>query len=233
MARQLRLTLRVPDNAPIHISFELSDHEVSALETFVSAHRRLAASKPGREGIPCNVNVSHKNGEGTTVTARLPDEDTLSILLHRLRPFILKNELGSYDQVMGIVGRHIDQQVVRNLLRHDRRLYDGRSAQSQLLLLSRGMPVNSEKTLQDWLNGHEYHSDRVKRDAISELLDGPLGELPRALLISMLVDKTRAIENAAGIVGLLLGLVGEYRFDSMSLTNDDALLAEPDEAQNA
>ena len=233
MARQVRLTLTDPDNDLIHIDFALSDDEVSALESFVSAHRRLSTSKPGREGIPWNVNVSHKTGEGTRVAAELPDEDTLSILLHRLRPFILKNEPGSYDKVMRIIGRHIAQQDVRNLLKNDRRLYDGRVAQSQLRLMSCGMVVNSENTLQDWLNSHEYHSDRDKRDAVAELLDGPLGELPRALLISMLLDKMCAINNAAGIVGLLLGLVGEYRFDGMSLANEDVPLAEHDEAENA
>jgi hypothetical protein len=233
MDRQVRLTLTDPGNGPVHIAFELSDDEVAALESFVSAHRRLSAAKPGREGIPWKVNVSQKTAEGTRVTAELPDEDTLSILLHRLRPFILKNEPGSYDKVMSIIGRHIAQQDVRNLLKQDRRLYDGRGAQNKLRLMSRGMLVNSENTLQDWLNSHEYHSDPDKRDAIAELLDGPLGDLPRALLISMLLDKTCAINNAAGIVGVLLGLVGEYWFDGMSLANVDLPSAELDEAVNA
>ena len=233
MARHVRLFLSDHRKGLDHVDFDLSDEEEAAFKIFLDAHRRLSNSKPGREGISCKIKLSHKTNNGTSVIAELPDQDTLDILLHRLRPFILQNEPGSFVKVMGIIGRHIHQQDVRNLLKHNHMLYDGRVSQSQFRAMSRdGTVINSERFFQSWLNSHEYHGNHVERKVVSELLEAPLGELPRFLWYWLLLDKLYAIHNAAGIIETTLGIVDEYRFGSMTLSNVKFPSSDSDEYEN-
>lgn len=219
MARQVRLSLSDCAMHLDHITFDLSEGDATALKSFLEAYNLLSNSKPGKEGIPIKLELNHKIGQATEIIAELPDDDTLAILLHRLRPFILTNEPGSFDKVMGILGRKIAQQDVRNLLKSNRMLYDGRLAQSQLRLKSSGTVVNSERTLHNWLNSYEYHRDGIKREALSELLGDPMDRLTKSLWIWLLLDKQLAIQNAAGVVELVMGLVSEFYFNDMILSN--------------
>lgn len=216
-----------------HIAFDLSGEEATAFKTFLEAYNLLSNSKPGKERALIKLELNHKKGRATEVIADFPDDDTLAILLHRLRPFILKKEPGSFDKVMGILGRRIVQQNVRDLLKRNRMLYDGRLAQSQLRLMSNDTVVNSEPTLLDWLNSHEYHHDEIKRKKIAELLSDPINRLTKSLWIWLLFDKKLAIQNAAGLIELSMGLVGEFHFDDMILSNNSFSGTKCHEVENA
>ena len=103
------------------------------------------------------------------MTADLPDDDTLAILLHRLRPFLLADEPASFTRVSSRLGRLITEPYIRQLLRHNRRVYEGRVAQEMLRVESDDMVLNSERALFDWLNSHEYHHDAIKRESVAPI----------------------------------------------------------------
>jgi hypothetical protein len=218
-AKQVRLCLSDCAMNLDHIAFDLTREDAKAFKSFLEAYNLLSNSKPGKERALIKLELNHNIGKATEVIADFPDDDSLAILLHRLRPFILTKEPGSFDKVMGILGRKITQQNVRNLLKRNRMLYDGRQAQSQLLLKSDDTVINSEPTLLDWLNSHEYHHDEGKRRKIAKLLDDPMNRLTKSLWIWLLLDKKLAIQNAAGLIELSMGLVGEFHFDHMILRN--------------
>lgn len=218
MAKQVRLCLSDSTKDLADIIVSLCEEDIPTLEIFLEAYNLLSNSKVGK-GFPFKLELSHKTGHATNVSTEFPDRDTRDILFHRLRPFILTGEPGSFDKVMGIIGRQITQQDVRSLLKKIRMLYDTRIAQSQIRIMSRDTVVNSEKTLQNWINSHEYHGDRVKRKEIDELLVGPLGELTQLLWIWLLSDKLLAIHNVAGIIELVMGFVDEYHFEGMTMSN--------------
>lgn len=218
MGKQVRLCLSDCAMDLADFIIDLSKEDITALEIFLEAYNRLSNSKV-EKSIPFKLELRNKTGQPTHVTTEIPDQDTIGILLHRLRPFILTREPGSFVKVMAIIGRQITQYDVRNLLKNIRMLYDGRIAQSQLRIKSRGTIVNSENTLQKWLNSHEYHGDRAKRKEIDELLGGPFGELTQLLWIWLLSDKLLAIHNVAGLIELVMGFVDEYHFDGMIMSN--------------
>jgi len=161
-------------------------------------------SKPVREGFPCKFNFKWHEGSPPAVKTTLPDSDTLSILLHRLRPFILKSEPASFEAVCSLVGKAVANQYTRLMLRNQRELYDGRRLQGMMKVTSEGVVVNSERVLYDWLNSHEYHRDPDKRDSIDKLFQRIPGDLMRVLLITMLVDKMEAISSIASFIRVLL-----------------------------
>jgi hypothetical protein len=205
MPKKFELVLKAEGMTDRKISGELTEDEEVMLQCFLDQYKQLSESKPVREGFPCSINVSGEHDKPIVTKAELPDEDTLSILLHRLRPFILQKEPYSYLRVSSIIGRRLRDPYIAQFLREQREIYDGRNSQKQMKIISNDMIINSEKILYDWLNSHEYHRDPDKREVISTLLKALPGELMRVLMVSLLVDKVKAISNLAWFVSVLLG----------------------------
>lgn len=205
---------------------EFSDDEYASLQGYLQQYEQLAESKPLRENLPSGFKMHYDREKGLQVSATLPDSDTVSILLHRLRPFILQNEPASFIRITSVIGRHIDDEYVRRLLRQERERYDIRDVQRMMRIgMSDGVKdivLNSEKVLNNWLNSHEYHRDPDKQQAVEKLFSTLPGDLFAAILISMLVEKLQAIINIAMIVAVLLGQTQQLKFNvNMPLTSSD------------
>ena len=217
MSRPFKITLSHDSASSKEVSGEFTDEEAIILEQFLQQCTDLMRSRPLREGMPCNFSVNFNEEEGLKVSANLPSKDDLSILLHRLRPFILQKEPSSFLRVCSIIGKRVPDDHIRNLLNEQRECYDGRQTQKMMQVVSNEMIVNSENVLQDWLNSYEYHRDPDKRQAIDRLFASLPGDLLTGILVSMLVDKTRAVGNVSLLVAFLLGKQKELRFKSHKL----------------
>jgi hypothetical protein len=204
MPLKFALTMRVDGRPDEVVRGEFSDSEHKRLLLYLEQYNELAQSQPCREGFPCHISLKWHEGTPLDVQTSLPDSDTLSILLHRLRPFILKSEPASFESVGSLLGKVVSHKFVRQLLREQRELYDGRRSQQLMQIASNDVVVNTERVLYDWLNSHEYHRDPDKRESMDELLRGMPGDLMRALLISMLIEKVNAIRNIASLVHVLV-----------------------------
>lgn len=215
MPHPFSVVLKIEDREDSRIEGEFSDSEHRKLLDYLGQFDRLTASKPLRDGFPCEVSLLWNEDSGVRVETDLPDSDTLSILLHQLRPFILAKEPASYRNVASIIGKRVQNVHVRNLLRRQREYYEGRYFQVVLQLSVKDEVVKWERALDDWLNSHEYHRDPEKREAIDELLDSMPGDLMRGIFVSLLVNKVDAIRNLASIVALLLGKTSSLDFTSM------------------
>jgi hypothetical protein len=207
------LILKGEGLADAEIRGEFSDDEHAVLTAYLQQYDELVQSKPMQLGFPCHFEVRVANGE-MYVTSQLPSSDDLAILLHRLRPFILDEEPASFNRVSGILGKHNPHPHVRHLLGEQRRLYDGRDMQQQITIRLNDIVVNSERVLRDWLNSSEYHRDPDKRRAVENLLQGMPNDLFRGILVSLLVDKLKAIQSVASLVALMLGKIQELDFTS-------------------
>jgi hypothetical protein len=214
MPMSLELTLKIDGHADVQVRGHFADAEVTILQHYLEQYDLLVQSKPLREGFPCHISVKAGQGTGMEVETALPDNDTLSILLHRLRPFILQTEPASFVRVCAIIGKRIDNPSVRGLLRQQSRLYDGRTSQRLMKVALNEQILNSEKLLYDWLNSHEYHRDPDKREVIDELVKHMPDNLMRGILVSMLVDKVQAIRNVAALLALIFGKSKSLEFQT-------------------
>src|SRR5450759_2938882 len=93
------LTLKLEGRPDVSVRGEFTDDEHSILRNYLEQYEELARSKPLREGFPCEMSLRWSEKTALQVETLLPDADTLSILLHRLRPFILKTEPASFELV--------------------------------------------------------------------------------------------------------------------------------------
>lgn len=212
MSRPFKITLGQENGSSKEISGEFTDEEAAILEQYLQHCGDLMQFKPLREGMPCNFSLDFSDQDGLKASANLPSKDDLSILLHRLRPFILQNEPSSFHRVSSIIGKRVPDDHIRNLLTEQRECYDGRQTQKMMRVVSNEMIVNSENVLQNWLNSYEYHRDPDKRATIDRLFASMPGDLLTGILVSMLVDKTRAVGNVSLLVAFLLGKQKEIRF---------------------
>lgn len=212
MPKPFEITVELEGRDPIIVKGIFNDHELKTMLLYLNQHEELARSKPLREGFPCNVSIKAEKGSELRVVATLPDNDTVGLLLHRLRPFILQDMPANFITVSAIVGRCVDNPHLRQLLHRQRMLYDGRDFQQGVRLVSNKVVVNSDKVLCDWLNSHEYHFDSDKRETVDALFARMPGDLMRTIMISMLVDKVKAIQNVASLVAVLLGKSNQLQF---------------------
>jgi hypothetical protein len=176
---KFKLTMRIEGRPDGIVHGEFSDDEHKRLLLYLEQYSELAQSKPCREGLPCHISLNWHEGTPLDVQTSLPDSDTLGILLHRLRPFILKSEPASFNSVCSLLGKAVADKYVRHLLRDQRELFDGRRSQQMMKIASNHVVVNSERVLYDWLNSHEYHRDPDKRESMDGLFRGTPGDLTR------------------------------------------------------
>lgn len=212
MPKPFKFTLKSENSDDTVISGQFDSTEHVILLNYLEQYEQLIQSKPLREGFPCSFTEKWEEGVGSTIKTSLPDNDTLSILLHRLRPFILQEEPASYLKTVSILGKQIKNNFIRQILKEERKLYDGRDAQQYLRISSNDILINSEETLYKWLNSHEYHRDPDKRKEIDTLLEQFPENLMKVLLVSMLVDKVESIKNIASIIAFIFGKIESLRF---------------------
>lgn len=222
MPHPFELTMKVEGRSNVLVRGEFTDPEYETLLCYLDQYEQLAQSKPLKEGFPCGFHVKGERGSNLEIETSLPDKDTLSILLHRLRPFILEKEHTSFVVVSSIVGRRVEDPHIRQLLRQQRAMYDGRQFQQMMRIEMNSVVVNSDQVLRDWLNSHEYHRDPDKREAIDTLFNSFPGDFARGILISMIVDKVRAIGNLASLAAVLLGKTSSFQFTAREAEPESA-----------
>lgn len=211
MGRPFHLTLCVEKQPDVIVSGAFADEEYKTLEMYFAQYAEFADSKPIKSGIPCSISVEYDADKGLRVSSKLPSKDDLSILLHRLRPFILQKEPASFIKITCILNRYVSEPQFRLFMQKQRELYDGSQVQRIFRVVSNSVIVNSERILYDWLNSHEYHRDPDKRASIDNLFKRMPSELLQGLLVSMIVDKVRAVCNVASVVAVVIGRSEQIR----------------------
>jgi len=157
-----KITIKLKDEetgAESEIECEIPDSTTEVFEAYL-ADLEVLLEVPA---LTMNAKYQMRwNEEGFSVKVEVPPRLEIATLLHCLRPFILSDEPASFDRVSGLVARECKGEAVRRFLGALRDRYAGRLLQEQIQVLSNDVLINSEKTLNLWLNSHGYHRDRDK-----------------------------------------------------------------------
>jgi hypothetical protein len=199
---EFKVTTYGRDDCIVRGTFD--EKEEKMLHRYLAQYELLAQSQPLREGFPCQITIKFAKEVKLEADSSLPDDDTLGLLLHRMRPFILKKEPASFMKVSNVLSKRLENNLLRRFLHEQRALYDGREFQKLVKITSNDQIVNSEKVFYDWLNSYEYHQDESKRETIESVFRPMPNNVMRGILISMLVEKVRAIFNVAEFIAVIL-----------------------------
>ncbi len=197
----------------IEVNGEIPDTDWNRLLRFKQYVMALQECGPVKNGMNVSCNVKWDIEKGLRIMAQLPNDDEISILLHRLRPFVLQNESTNFYNICGILSRYLTHSILREIIAKQRDLFSGKDFQSQIQINLNETMLNSEAVLNKWLNAFEYHRDEEKQKEL-ELLHALLPmENSKVIFISMMIDKVKAIMEITRIVVLLEKRDGQkYQF---------------------
>jgi hypothetical protein len=198
------LLLTVKDSGSESASrVEIPDDEMSALIAFADAADELAASGVLQQELHVHIEIKF-DAKSVTFAGTLPDNDAISALLHRVRPFVLSKEPMSFLKIRNLLARRVENAEMRRILDHERDLFTGKDFQKQVEIVTSTPAfrdiLNSDDSFHNWLNAFEYHRDPAKRAAIEQVCGLISFDTARALFISMLLDKVKAIMHLAVII---------------------------------
>jgi hypothetical protein len=196
------------------MSIELPSGDEEILRNFLGEYDRLAASSPLQKDIPCGLNFNLTRETGLVLTPTIPSVDDLAILLHRLRPFLLQQEPYSFHKTSAALGRHLGHPGFRALLAYMHRLWKCEGANAQMPVRLNNQEINSEEVLLQWLNSTEYHRDRAKGAAIERLRQQVPGELFDFVIVSLTLEKLRAVIACAKLASVMVGHLRELSFET-------------------
>lgn len=181
------------------------DDEHTTLDAYCGYALQLQATKLVRDGGPGQLSMDFKQGVGWSYKANLPPDDEIIALLHRIRPFILKDEPTNFYRICSLISRIVQDSDMRLMIKRLKKHYSGKSFQSMATFAANGTILNSEETLLMWLNAHEYHKDRDKQFELDKLHQLMPLEASRAIFIMMIYSKVQSIFALAGVIETLLG----------------------------
>jgi len=186
--------------------------EIQVLAAYHDYAVALTNSNLVKTGFPASITTSYKEGVGSQFEVKLPPEDDLIVFLHKARPLILNGEHASYNKATGLIGKRLNDPSVRQFLKQQRALYEGCQLRQQFTVVSNNVVLNSEETLQNWLNGFEYHRDQDKRKELEHLHQFFPLEASLALFVMLLSDKALAIVRVANLVRVFIGMEESFHF---------------------
>jgi hypothetical protein len=136
---------------------------------------------------------------------KLPPDDYIAALLHRLRPFVLQKEKTNFNAVGNFVARRLASERIRQLVTKLKSIFSGEDGQRLIQVSSDNTILNSEEILMKWLYAHEYHRDEDKQAELAALHAMLPLDASKVFFVSMLHDKSKAILALANLINLMSG----------------------------
>lgn len=155
--------------------------------------------------MPAITNMSWKPEEGMKWSCPAYENSELHELLHVLRPLILSKEATSFERIAGLLGKKFNSEKFRSYLKLQRTIYDDGELKLYMQISLDDQPLLDGTTLKLWLNGEQYHTDDEKAATWREIEKALTTENARALVITQLQSKVKALFNVQYIATLILG----------------------------
>jgi hypothetical protein len=199
----------MPDGREEKVLVTLTDEDEDLLGRYWQYSQELRETKCVREGQGVSFGLRWA-GQGIEMHAEQPLPEAMGEFLLRLRPVCLQSEETYFGTIRNLVSKLVPNEQVRAVAQAQKDLFSGKRMQQQLQVTSNGVLLNSQETLEKWLNAYEYHRDKGKKaqlDALHKIL--PI-EFSIPLFLSLLIDRAAAVLDLADLVGLIIGKTEKF-----------------------
>ena len=152
-----------------------------------------------------SLSIKGEAGKPLKFTVKLPDQDDKSVLLHGLRPFILKNEDTYLIKICNLLSREIESDLFRHHLRYQKKIFNIKK-DTQAVQITENVReiINSEETLKIWLNAYEYHRDTDKIEQMERLTEFLPIDVVEYIMIDALLEKAKVVLKISEVVQLVI-----------------------------
>lgn len=185
---------------PENIQVEFSDEEWDVLCRFTGFAEELLETTMIKEGVGVRYNLKWEVAQGMRDDSSLPPQSYVAEFIHRMRPFVVESEPTHFYKVCKILGCQIEHERVRKSLGRLHDLYSGKELQRYFKMTTSDIVVNSQATLDMWLNAFEYHRDKEKRQRLTVVHSIVPEDNARAMFVSMMYDRAKAVIEVARLI---------------------------------
>ena|SRR5664279_4403574 len=196
--------VRMPDGRDETVVVTLTEEDAALLVRYWQYSQELRETKWVREHMHVSSNW-RLTAQGLEVRSEQPPPEIMDQFLLRFRPLCLQREPTFFGRINNLVNGLVPNEQMRAIAREQKDLFSGKKMQQQLQVISNGVLLNSQETLEKWLNAYQYHREQAKKeqlDALHKIL--PIeGSIP--LFLHLLVDRAKAVLALADLVGLIIG----------------------------
>jgi hypothetical protein len=213
--RKVEVGITQPSGRTV-LSASFTSQEWDTLNRYSDYVRQLRSTKAFSKQISVRLQFHWQVGQNLSVEVGMPDWEDVIVLLHRMRPFLLHDEDTNFGKVKNVLSRRFEDPRIRGMIAYNGDLYSGKHASSILRIeMSRptdtnSIVLNSESFFETWLNGHEFHRDHEKQKFVDQVNSIFPEEATKALHISLLIDKMKAVNNLCGLIDVVLGRIKEF-----------------------
>lgn len=207
MPRQYKIFVKkegVPESTIV--KGEIPDSEVDILERFIGFSNDLFSLKKMKEGLKISLTIEFIVNEGWVDSSEKPSREDYSTILHYARPFLLQNEVTFLPNILKIIGKNVENEIVRSSLKYLKDMFLCKISLSFMQMGSKDYPLNGEKAFQDWINAFEFHRDGIREERLIESHWLYTYEAIQSICLSNLKDKLDAINFTRRIVLHLLDI---------------------------
>ncbi len=178
---------------------EISDKNYNRVSKFKIYSEDLEKTKFIHSKI--NFQISIGKTSKTPFSREIPSDEVIADFLIKIRPFILKNEATYFYSICNIVSKSFQNDILNLVMKDIRDYFSGKQFQKLVKFESNNVILNSEETLNDWLNAYMYHRDEVKIQRLKKLHDDifPL-EMSKVLWLLLFQDQAKAIIKMSTII---------------------------------
>ena len=203
---EVRLGLATKEGEPLEATAATFDaSEIELLRRYAGFVDRVRETRLLQRGMPSITNMSWKAEEGMKWTCPPYENSELHELLHVLRPLLLSKEATSFERITGLFGRKFNSEKFRSYIKLQRTIFEDGELKLYMQISLNDQPLLDDATLKLWLNGEQYHTDEEKAAAWKEIEEALTAENARALVITLLQSKVKALFNVRYIATLILG----------------------------
>jgi hypothetical protein len=185
----------------VQASFD--DADIQRLRQFLCAMERVRGTALLKRGLPFLTNMRFTE-QGMQMTCPPCSDAELYELLHVLRPVILHREISSFNQIGALIKQRFASRGVSDYLKNLRTIFDHGELAGYMQLYLNGESVLHKSLLDVWLNGTQYHTDQEKAEQWHHLQKGLREENARALVITQIHSRVKALFLLADLVHLIV-----------------------------
>ncbi len=184
------------------VEAEFSDDDIVTLGEYMAQMGRVREAALIRRGMPFITNMEWNAGASMQFTCAEYSNGELYELLHVLRPLILESEAASFQKTLGLLGRRFQNRTYASHQKAVRRIFEDGELSLYMQVSVGGQKLLDQSMLHTWLNGTQYHTDAEKAADWKKLEASLTTENARAIVISQLHSRVKALFILEHEVGL-------------------------------
>ena len=154
---------------------ELSPELMKRVKNFFKEVDRLKAISWFREGMNAGMTIKWSD-EAEKTEAHFRDWEQMEAVLMRMRPFVLQNETGNFNNIRSQINRTVKEKLgpivggnFANAIKHQTRGFEGSSENEGVIVNGFGN-ISSREFLMNYFNADVYHRNEKIVELISPAL---------------------------------------------------------------